>query len=478
MASVADKARVREAMRVAGLPVLAGSPGAVTTLADAERLAAEIGYPLVIKAAAGGGGRGIALVRSRGELRQAYTDTRAASRKLFGNGDVYLERFVTQARHIEVQIVRDNAGATVHLGERDCSVQRRNQKLIEEAPSPQLTLPMRQRLGEMAVRAAEELDYLGVGTVEFLLHPDGEMTFMEVNGRIQVEHPVTEMVTGIDVIQLQIRIAAGEPLPMRQADIELRGAAIECRVNAEDPAANFRPAPGPLQVFAPPGGPWTRVDAGYVAGDQVATQYDSLLAKVIVWAPTRAEALSRMDRALSEFTVQGPGVVTTIGFLRGVLDHQTFREGVHTTGLVDALLADPQHPAANAQSTPDDRAPRPSDAPPDAVDADPSGPEVKPEHHRHRPTVPSASAAPSRGRGERGGDRHPRHRHERSAPEPAVAEDTAPDGPTPDTRSGDTDVLVGPPRGPGNEESPQPTPKTHDASRDLVRHPAEHDPSR
>ncbi len=341
MASVGDKARVREMMRLAGLPVLAGSPGAVATLADAERLGNEIGYPLVIKAAAGGGGRGIAMARTRAELRQAYADTRAAARQLFGNGDVYLERFVGQARHVEVQIVRDNAGAAVHLGERDCSVQRRNQKLIEEAPSPQLTAATRQRLGELAVRAAEELDYLGVGTVEFLLHPNGEVTFMEVNGRIQVEHPVTEMVTGIDLIQLQIRIAAGEPLTVRQADIELRGAAIECRVNAEDPAANFRPAPGPLHVFVPPGGPWTRVDAGYVAGDQVATQYDSLLAKVIVWAPTRAEALSRMDRALSEFEVQGPGVATTIGFVRGVLDHPTFRDGVHTTRLVDELLSRP-----------------------------------------------------------------------------------------------------------------------------------------
>ena len=288
------------------------------------------------------------MAHDRGELRRAYADTRAAARQLFGNGDVYLERFVAQARHIEVQIVRDIAGASAHLGERDCSVQRRNQKLIEEAPSPHLTPALRQRLGEMAVRAGEVLDYLGVGTVEFLLHPSGEVTFMEVNGRIQVEHPVTEMVTGIDLIQLQIRIAAGEELPVRQADIELRGAAIECRVNAEDPSANFRPTPGQLHVFTPPGGPWTRVDAGYVAGGRVAIQYDSLLAKLIVWAPTRAEALRRMDRALSEFEVRGPGMVTTIGFLRGVLDHPTFRDGRHTTRFVDDLLTRPEEPAVEA----------------------------------------------------------------------------------------------------------------------------------
>jgi acetyl-CoA carboxylase biotin carboxylase subunit len=347
MASVGDKARVRGVMQRAGLAVPAGSPDTVSTLADAERLAAEIGYPLVIKATAGGGGRGISVAHDRSQLRRAYADTRAAARQLFGNGDVYLERFITRARHIEVQIVRDIAGTAVHLGERDCSVQRRNQKLIEEAPSPHLTAPLRQRLGEMAVNAAEVLDYLGVGTVEFLLHPDGEVTFMEVNGRIQVEHPVTEMVTGIDLIQLQIRIAAGEPLTLQQADIELRGAAIECRINAEDPAANFRPTPGPLHVFTPPGGPWTRVDAGYVAGDRVAAQYDSLLAKLIVWAPTRAEALRRMDRALSEFEVAGPGVRTTIGFLRGVVDHPTFREGQHTTGFVDDLLARPEDAAGD-----------------------------------------------------------------------------------------------------------------------------------
>jgi acetyl-CoA carboxylase biotin carboxylase subunit len=366
MATVGDKARVREMMSRVGLPVLAGSPGTVATLADAEQLANDIGYPLVIKAAAGGGGRGIAIAKDRGELRTAYADTRATARQLFGNGDVYLERFVPQARHVEVQIVRDLAGAAIHLGERDCSVQRRNQKLIEEAPSPHLTTAQRQHVGDLAVRAAEALDYLGVGTVEFLLHPSGELTFMEVNGRIQVEHPVTEMVTGIDLIQLQIRVAAGEPLPVTQSDIELRGAAIECRVNAEDPGANFRPAPGPLDVFTPPGGPWTRVDAGYVAGNRVAAQYDSLLAKLIVWAPTRPEALRRMDRALSEFEVSGPGLVTTIGFLRRVLEHQTFREGQHSTRFVDDLLARTDRP------TPEPQAFEPAATPTEAAGSEPS----------------------------------------------------------------------------------------------------------
>jgi acetyl-CoA carboxylase, biotin carboxylase subunit len=338
MDCVGDKAKVRSLMAAAGLPVLPGSDGAVPSLAEAELIANEIGYPVIVKAAAGGGGRGIEVARDRPELREVYRRTTAFARQVFGNGDVYLERFVPVARHVEVQLLGDASGTVVHLGERDCSLQRRNQKLVEEAPSPFLPASVRARLGELAVAGARHIGYTGAGTMEFLVDPDGEPTFMEINARIQVEHPVTEMLTGVDLVREQIRVAAGERLPFRQEQVALTGAAIECRVNAEDPDAGFRPTPGRLAVFRPPGGPGVRVDSGYAQGDAVPPNYDSLIAKLIVWAPTREEAIARADRALAEFAVEGPGVATTIPLLRRLLAQPRFAAGEHTTRFVDEFV--------------------------------------------------------------------------------------------------------------------------------------------
>jgi acetyl-CoA carboxylase biotin carboxylase subunit len=338
MQRLGDKARVRELMAAAGLPTLPGSNGTVPSLAEAEVVAAEVGYPVVVKAAAGGGGRGIGVAWNRAELQETYRNTSAFARQVFGNGDVYVERYLSAARHVEVQLLCDQHGNAVHLGERDCSLQRRNQKLVEEAPSSAVSPELRAQIGTYAVAGARSLGYTGVGTMEFLVDEAGRATFMEINGRIQVEHPVTEVLTGIDLVREQIWVAAGAPLGFTQDDVRSTGVAIECRVNAEDPDAGFRPTPGRLEVFRPPGGPWTRIDTGYFQGDSIPPNYDSLMAKLIVWAPTRAEAIARADRALAEFAVSGPGVRTTIPVLRRLLGHDTFRSGQHTTRFVDELM--------------------------------------------------------------------------------------------------------------------------------------------
>ncbi|WP_433429245.1 acetyl-CoA carboxylase biotin carboxylase subunit [Nonomuraea sp. CA-141351] len=340
MECVGDKARVRSLMASAGLPVLPGTDGSVPTLADAEEIAERIGYPVVVKAVAGGGGRGIELARERGELKEVFRRTTALARQVFGNGEVYLERYVTGARHVEVQLLCDEHGSAVHLGERDCSLQRRNQKLVEEAPSPRLPARLRSKLGEYAVAGARALGYSGAGTMEFLVDPEGRITFMEINGRIQVEHPVTEMVTGLDLVKEQIRVAAGQPLGYGQSDVHISGAAIECRINAEDPSAGFRPTPGRLELFRPPGGPGTRIDSGFAQGDAIPPNYDSLVAKLIVWAPTREEAIQRALRGLGEFAVEGPGVATTIPLLRRLISHPAFHKGEHTTRFVDELMGE------------------------------------------------------------------------------------------------------------------------------------------
>ncbi|MFD7668952.1 acetyl/propionyl/methylcrotonyl-CoA carboxylase subunit alpha [Streptomyces sp. NPDC059788] len=339
MECVGDKARVRALLAAAGLPVLAGSDGPVTDPSDAEEVAERIGYPVIVKAAAGGGGRGIESARDRGELREVFRRTTAFARQVFGNGEVYLERLVPEPRHVEVQLLADAHGTVLHLGERDCSLQRRNQKLVEEAPSPLLSEEVRRRLGAYAVAGARHVGYTGAGTMEFLLHPGGDVTFMEINARIQVEHPVTELLTGVDLVREQIRVAAGEPLGITQDRITPTGAAIECRVNAEDPAAGFRPTPGRLTAYCPPGGPGVRVDSGFGQGDVIPPDYDSLLAKVIVWAPTREQAIARADRALAEFVVEGPGVATTIPLLRRLLAQPDFVRARHSTGFVEAVMA-------------------------------------------------------------------------------------------------------------------------------------------
>lgn len=337
MQRLGDKAAARALMAEAGLPVLPGSTGAVATPAEAKDIAGRIGYPLILKAVAGGGGRGMAVVREPDALVPAFNETRAHARAVFGDERLYMERFVEHARHVEVQVLADRHGKVVHLGERDCSVQRRHQKMVEEAPAPNLPQERRTAMCAAAVRGAAAVGYVGAGTFEFVLTPDHEFYLMEINCRLQVEHPVTEMVTGIDIVREQILIAAGQPLTFGQSDVVRRGVAIECRVNAEDPDRGFAPTPGSLTEFVPPGGPFVRVDTHAFPGWRVGPDYDSLLAKTVAWAPDREQALARMDRALGEFRVGGGGVRTTLGFLRRVLARPEFRSATHTTGLIETM---------------------------------------------------------------------------------------------------------------------------------------------
>ena len=337
MEKVGDKTAARQLMGQAGLPLLPGTIDPVGTVGEAQDVAAEIGYPLIIKAVAGGGGRGMSIVWRAEELPQAYTTTRASAQAVFRDSRVYLERYLEAPRHTEIQILCDLDGNGVHLGERDCSIQRRHQKLIEESPSIHITEATRREIGAAAVRGALALGYTGAGTMEFLLDDDGNLFFMEMNARIQVEHPVSEMVTGFDLIQNQIRVAAGEPLSVRQEDLVLRGHAIECRINAEDPERDFAPAAGRLDTWVPPAGPFTRVDTHCYPGWTVSPFYDSLIAKLIVWAPDRASAIARLERALSEFYVDGRGIKTTIPLYQRVLAHPDFRSGNVSTAFLERL---------------------------------------------------------------------------------------------------------------------------------------------
>ncbi|WP_433384976.1 acetyl-CoA carboxylase biotin carboxylase subunit [Micromonospora sp. KLBMP9576] len=341
MSVLADKSSARALMRRAGLPLPPGSVAPVPSAAAAAQVAAEVGYPVIVKAAAGGGGRGMTVVAAPAELPRAYARTRAAAQAAFGDDRVYVERFLTGARHVEVQVLCDSHGNGVHLGTRDCSVQRRHQKLVEEAPAPSLSAATVEAIARCALRGALYAGFTGAGTVEFLVDPDERFHFLEINCRIQVEHPVTEMITGVDLVHEQLHIAAGVPLRWRQEDIRPHGVAIECRVNVEDPERGFVPTPGRLERFVPPGGPFTRVDTHGYAGYLFGPHYDSLLAKVAVWAPDRELALNRLERALDEFDIAGPGVCTTIPFVRRVLDDAGFRKGRYCTALVDQLLAGP-----------------------------------------------------------------------------------------------------------------------------------------
>jgi acetyl-CoA carboxylase, biotin carboxylase subunit len=339
MEKVGDKATARDLMQKAGLPLLPGTIEPVRTVDEAREIADSIGYPVIIKAVAGGGGRGMNVVRQAEDLPRLYKTTRATAQAVFKDSAVYIERYLDAPRHTEVQLVCDAHGNGVYFFERDCSVQRRHQKLIEEAPSIHLSDAQRRDIGERAVKGALSVGYTGAGTMEFLLDHDGNLSFMEMNARIQVEHPVSEMITSVDLIQEQIRVAAGEPLSVSQDDVHLRGHAIECRVNAEDPDRDFAPAAGRLDVYVPPGGPWTRVDSHCYPGWSITPFYDSLIAKLIVWAPTRAEAIERIDRALSEFQIEGRGVRTTIPFHRRVLADERFRSGDVSTDFVEQFLA-------------------------------------------------------------------------------------------------------------------------------------------
>jgi acetyl-CoA carboxylase, biotin carboxylase subunit len=337
MAALGDKSSARKLMSEAGLPLLPGSVAPIANAAEAVRTADEIGYPVIIKAVAGGGGKGIVVVTDPAELVPTYEHARAGAGAVFGDDRVYIERYLAHARHVEVQVLCDNRGNGIHLGTRDCSVQRRHQKLLEEGPAPSLSTT--DAMAEAALKAALAVGYTGVGTFEFLVDEHERHYFMEINTRLQVEHPVTEAITGVDLVRQQLLVAAGYPLALDQLDVVPRGVAVECRVNGEDPERDFVPTAGTLDRFDPPGGPFTRVDTHAFAGYALGPHYDSLLAKVIVWAPDRAQALDRMDRALAEFAVSGRGVRTTIPFLRQVIADAEFRKATHSTALVDRIQA-------------------------------------------------------------------------------------------------------------------------------------------
>ncbi|NLT93221.1 MAG: acetyl-CoA carboxylase biotin carboxylase subunit [Actinobacteria bacterium] len=331
-----DKAAARATMTAAGVPVTPGSEGIIGNAAEAEVVARDLGVPLMVKASGGGGGKGIRIVKDLSELGSAVRQAQAEAEAAFGNGAVYVEKYIGAPRHVEIQVLADGRGHGVHLGERDCSIQRRHQKLIEEAPSPAVDADLRAEMGAAAVAAALAADYEGAGTVEFLLDRDGSFYFMEMNTRVQVEHCVTEMVSGVDIVKTGIRIAAGEGLPLRQEDIELEGHAIEFRINAEDPAQGFMPSPGVVTRWAPPGGPWVRLDSHVYQGYAVPPFYDSLLGKLIVWGRDREEALARSRWALDQFVVDG--VKTVIPFHRRVLDHPLFMAGDVTTHFIEDHL--------------------------------------------------------------------------------------------------------------------------------------------
>ena len=320
-----DKAVAKQTMKDANVPVIPGSDGLIQDLDEAVMIARQIGYPVIIKATAGGGGKGIRIAENEESLVKQIETAQQEAQKAFGNAGVYLEKFLTGMKHVEIQIIADKHGNAVYLGERDCSIQRRRQKLIEEAPCPILTAEKRKEMGEAAVRAALAVDYSGAGTLEFLLGKDGQFYFMEMNTRIQVEHPVTEMVTGIDLIQEMISVAEGNPLSFSQNEVVLDGWSIECRINAEDPFRNFMPSPGKIDFYLAPGGPGVRVDSSAYPGYTISPYYDSMIAKLIVWGKTREEAIARMKRALAEFAIEG--IHTTIPFHQKLLEHPAFLSG-------------------------------------------------------------------------------------------------------------------------------------------------------
>jgi len=336
-----DKASARRAMQDVGVPIIPGSPGPVEDVDEALRFAIGIGFPVIIKASAGGGGKGMRVAADPEDFARAFQLARSEALSAFGNGEVYVEKYLSRPRHIEFQIIGDSHGNVIHLGERDCSVQRRHQKLIEEAPSPAITPELRQAMGDAAVRGAKAINYVGAGTIEMLLNEDNSFYFMEMNTRIQVEHPVTEMLTGIDLVKEQIRVAAGERLSVLALP-PLRGHVIECRVNAEDPARNFQPSPGRIDVFHPPGGPGVRLDTHVYTGYSVPPYYDSLLAKLICQGRDRDEAIRRMQIALESFIVEG--VTTTIPFLARVMHNAEFQAGNVDTKFLEregaALIAE------------------------------------------------------------------------------------------------------------------------------------------
>lgn len=330
-----DKSLARQLMIKSGIPVVPGSEKPVSSEDEAVKVAKDIGFPVIFKASAGGGGKGMRIVKKEKELTQMYHMAQKEALAAFGNGDLYIEKYISDMRHIEVQILADNDGNMIHLGERDCSIQRRHQKLIEEAPFVFADGKFRKKIGDLAIKAAKAFDYRNAGTIEFILDKDGQIYFMEINTRIQVEHPVTEMVTGVDIIKEQIKLAAGEPLSLKQQDIKISGHSIECRVNAEDPV-KFIPSPGNVALFIPPGGAGVRTDTAAYSGWTVPAHYDSLIAKVIVHGKDREDAIVKMHRALSEFVIDG--IKSTIPFFIKVLDDEDFIDGNINTHFLDRKL--------------------------------------------------------------------------------------------------------------------------------------------
>ncbi|MDA8227859.1 MAG: acetyl-CoA carboxylase biotin carboxylase subunit [Desulfitobacterium hafniense] len=331
-----DKARARKTMIEAGVPVVPGSKEVIKDIETASKIAEEIGYPVMIKASAGGGGKGMRIAQNSKELAKAVQAAQTEAQAAFGNPDIYLEKYVEEPRHIEFQILADKHGNAIHLGERDCSLQRRNQKLLEEAPSSALTPELREKMGFAAVTAVKAANYSNAGTIEFLLDKHGNYYFIEMNTRIQVEHPVTELITGIDLVKEQIRLAAGEQLGLTQEDITIRGWAIECRINAENPDRNFMPSPGTIEFYHVPGGPGVRVDSSAYQGYSIPPYYDSMVGKLIVWGANREEAIQRMKRALEEFVIEG--INTTIPFHLKVLDNAFFRRGEVYTNFIQRRI--------------------------------------------------------------------------------------------------------------------------------------------
>ncbi len=334
--SMGDKSTAKETMEAVGVPTVPGSKGLLSNVDEAYKLADDIGYPVIIKATAGGGGRGMRLVENSNNLEKMFKAAQGEAEAAFGNDGLYMEKFIKKPRHVEIQILADRSGNVVHLGERDCSVQRRHQKLLEESPSPAINPELRKKMGNAAIAAAKSIGYEGAGTVEFLVDDDN-FYFMEMNTRIQVEHPVTEMVTGVDLIAEQIKIASGASLEFNQDDIHLNGHAIECRINAEDPSHNFRPSPGKITGWLPPGGPGVRVDSHVYTGYEIPPFYDSLIGKLIVWGKDRNTAIKRMNRALNECAVTG--IPTTINFHLTLLNKSKFKQGkIHTKYVEEELL--------------------------------------------------------------------------------------------------------------------------------------------
>jgi acetyl-CoA carboxylase, biotin carboxylase subunit len=332
ISAMGDKVAARRLMRAAKVPVVPGSDDAIESDAEVEKISNDVGFPVMLKAAGGGGGKGMRLVEKAADLKSALRGVRSEAKSSFGDDRVYVEKAIVRPRHIEVQVLGDTHGNVIHLYERECSIQRRHQKVIEESPSPAIDQKTREAMGAVAVQAAKAVDYVGAGTIEFLVDQDKKFYFLEMNTRIQVEHPITEAVTGVDLVKAQIEVAAGRPLPLRQQDVVQRGWAIECRIYAEDPENNFLPAPGVVEVLRVPSGIGVRDDSGIAQGYEVTTHYDPMLSKLVAWGANRDEAIGRMLRALHEYTVVGPG--TNIAFHRWALRHPAFRSGDFDTGFI------------------------------------------------------------------------------------------------------------------------------------------------